>query len=205
MKIKWEIQEAGWLNLIMELNRTYYFYNYSWTYDILGEISNILVNLIPLYEDSFNKKFCFLADSEPVIDLWEFKRKKDILFIDITSFKEINLDNMVMQKNLFENYDINKSLFKTHILEEQKIQVEFDLFVKEMVFSFDLLLRKYGIVGYRENMVNFEFPLSFYLILKNYILTKRKFDLKEIPAGEEQLSPALASDLQSEINLILKK
>lgn len=205
MKIKWEIQEAGWLNLIMELNRTYYFYNYSWTYDILGEISNILVNLIPLYEDSFNKKFCFLADSEPVIDLWEFKRKKDILFIDITSFKEINLDNMVMQKNLFENYDINKSLFKTHILEEQKIQVEFDLFVKEMVFSFDLLLRKYGIVGYRENMVNFEFPLSFYLILKNYILTKRKFELKEIPAGEEQLSPALASDLQSEINLILKK
>lgn len=205
MKIEWEIQEAGWLDLIIEINGTYYFYNYRWTYDVLGEISNILVNLIPLYEDSFNRKSCFLADSEPIIDLWEFQKKDDILFIDITSFKGVDLNNIVIEKNLFKNYNINKNLLRAHILEEQKIQIEFNLFVKEMVCSFDSLLKKYGIVGYRENMVRFEFPLSFYLILKNYISTKRKFDLKEIPAGEKQISSALASDLQLEINFLLKE
>lgn len=46
MKIIWQIEEAGWLNLELNINKKINTYHYGWTTDFIGDFLETLVSWI---------------------------------------------------------------------------------------------------------------------------------------------------------------
>lgn len=202
MKAIWQIEEAGWLNLELNINKKIHTYHYGWTTDFIGDFLETLVSLTNLYDDYFDKKICFWAFSEPVIDLWELKKIKDKPQIRITSCKDVDIQKIVVEKNLLQNYNSDIFLPKEKIIEIVEIEVNYREFLQEIVKSLDELLNKYGIIGYRINIISFEFPLSLYLILKIYCLDNNILKITMLPLGENQYIDAKLSELAEELRII---
>ncbi|MFD2614530.1 hypothetical protein [Paenibacillus gansuensis] len=74
----------------------------------------------------------------------------------------------------------------------------YDSLLEAIIMEVDTLIKENGIVGYKENW-DYEFPLTTFLKLKNYLLNKNTYPLKE-----DEYSGIKVSDLNMEMELLSK-
>lgn len=164
--------------------------NVTYVRDCLGSLLNALMYInpscVPQYIDAEPDSFCEW-DSEPLLTSWKFTSKPNgMLHVFVTS----------------EYYEQNEDGTSAGIKKKVDIDTEcsYDDFLEVVIQEADSLIKKHGIVGYYETW-DFEFPLSTFLKLKNYLLNKKGYPLKSI--GEED-DGIKQGDLKNDIELLFK-
>jgi len=183
MKFEYELTGLGWADGIIEINNQEHYFGISYLTDGLGDFLNALLQL---------NKYCLPDDEQKTITSleWEsepagtnivFKLIDDNLHIKIIGFEDLSLK----------------------LNPEVKIETtcSYNEFLKAVIKEIDKLIKKYGIVGYRETWYEHDFPLSTFLKLKHYILNLNRYPIIMI---ESYLGDELEkTDLQNDIQLLM--
>lgn len=110
-------------------------------------------------------------------------------------FKLIDEDNLHIKVIGFENLSLKLN---------PEVNIEttcsYNEFLKTVIKEIDRLIKKYGIVGYRETWYEHDFPLSTFLKLKHYILNLNKYPIIMIDYLGDELAK---TDLQNDIQLLM--
>ena len=72
------------------------------------------------------------------------------------------------------------------------------MILRSALIEIDALIKRHGIIGYREEWSTFEFPFSTFLKLEHYMLEKQKYPVNQ--DGEET-----SSNLNSDLELLLQE
>ncbi|MEF2965399.1 hypothetical protein V3851_06090 [Paenibacillus sp. M1] len=183
MKFSYELDSIGWANVSLEINDEQYDFSPSYLTNALTDFLRALEVLIPevTESDEIKKVTNFSWNSEPAEHVWTLTRKNEIINLEIHEYED-GID--CGKKQVIFNQDIN-----------------LEKFIKAVVSSLTILLRKHGIVGYRKQWYSEEFPLSSYLMLMQYLADK-KISITKYNVNE--WNEHLRSDIESEFELIKK-
>jgi hypothetical protein len=198
MKFRYYLSGWGWAFLDIEFDgfkpTTYY------ADAFCGGLSDLLLQIIAVL--NINNEFRmhhFDCEDETNHINWRIDQEGSTVEFDFT----VN-----------ENKD--KALLKiiqhNFILEYECVyngEINFIKFVKEIVRSCDDILNKYGILGYCANsMRDDDFPITFYLLLKNYLykkIEKMEMVYEKLPCDEDEdgkESDLFKTDINKELDLI---
>ncbi|MDR3598074.1 hypothetical protein [Clostridium sp.] len=163
MKFSYELSGIGWAEANIEINGCNGYFSVSYLNDALKELLEaimiLLMECVP--KDEVKKQSKFEWHAEPGGDVW-----------NLTS-----IDNNQLHI-LIESYtDLYKKSDKKIILDEVCDTRDF---IKCIIDEMDNIIKNYGFVGYRETWYNHDFPISAYLKLKNYLITKKRFNVEHI-------------------------
>ena len=167
---------AGWAGLIFEeMNISL---NYSISYCMGDELIELLGGLIEFIECKTQvHSIRYITDKR--IDengMLEWNIDEEGSNIKFQFSKTENTD--IINLKIIENYDKEECVFDNNILLKELLV--------NIIFSCTDILSKYGIIGYSLNFMN-EFPIVYYLILKDYLENEIKFDtFTEINNNREQ-------------------
>ncbi|WP_461248236.1 hypothetical protein, partial [Treponema sp. R6D11] len=85
-------------------------------------------------------------------------------------------------------------------------EIDFIEFLNDLINSCDTILNKYGIIGYFANGLNSgDFPLTYYLILKNYLNKKKSITMETVFEkfdSDKKENSLLKTDIDKELYLI---
>ncbi|AZV42947.1 hypothetical protein [Peribacillus asahii] len=150
--------------------------------DCLGDLLSALLHLnvdCISKDDGLKTNTSCEWNSEPYITTWNFTlRTNGMLHVIVTNDGKEEDEDIV---------DIDT-------------ECPYDSLLEIIVLEVDSLIKKHGIVGYKENW-DYEFPLSTFLKLKNYLINKKPYLLNEI--GDEY-GEIKISNLHKDIELFLK-
>ncbi|TXC86050.1 hypothetical protein FS935_18550 [Metabacillus litoralis] len=174
MKFKYDFIDQWVVDGFIEINSQKLSFNVTYVSDCLGDLLSALLYLnstcISKDYGLTNHTSC-AWDSEPFITRWNFTLKKNRMLHIIVSFENrIKIDT----------------------------EYHYDSFLEVILKEVNSLIKKYGIVGYKANWEH-EFPLSTYLQLKSYLLTKKPYIFEMI---ENEYSEYKKSDLIKDIHLL---
>lgn len=159
MKFNYELSGIGWAEVEIEINNQKTYSSPSYINEPLIDLINGLISITPecIEEDELKNEVTFAWRGEPGGDIWSLKRiSNHELRIQITSYSDLHdKDNSNIEIGIETTCDL-------------------DNFIKVVVEASGNLLKKHGFVGYRKTWCRQDFPISGYLILKNYIVTKKK-------------------------------
>jgi len=167
---------AGWAGLIFEEKNISL--NYSISYCMGDELTELLGGLIEFIE-SKTQVYSVQYISEQHIDKngmleWNINEEGSNIKFQFSKTEDINIINL----KIIENYDNEECVFDNNILLKELLE--------NIILSCTDILRKYGIIGYSLNFWN-EFPIVYYLILKDYLENKINYDIfTEINNNREQ-------------------
>jgi hypothetical protein len=194
MKFKYYLENnAGWAGFSVEDNDIHLEYSISYFMgDSLEELLccliafsgynchlNIVNNLIEKYLNEYDYSFKWTINQEGSTIWFLFEKTEK---------------NGIVNLKIIENYEEQKCVFNKDII--------IDDFIKDILFSCNEMLQKYGIIGYYKNFW-IEFPISYYLMLKDYTNEKIKFgEIKEI-IGEKEYE-LFTTNIEEEINYLKK-
>ncbi|WP_371381616.1 hypothetical protein [Sporomusa aerivorans] len=183
MKFTYELADSGWADVYWELDGKVQYFFVSYISDALGDFLNCLVNLLPQSQPKKFFKNSFLWHAEPSGYNWT-----------IELFGDSNI--RVKIESVTDAFDPSS---------DRKVEMDLvcnlDQFLEMIVESVEVLLSKHGFIGYKETWVNHDFPISAYLKLKYYCLTKDNYPIQEksnAPFGDYYIS-----DFQHEMNLFV--
>ena len=77
-----------------------------------------------------------------------------------------------------------------------------DDFIMIVLKEIDELIKRQGIIGYREEWYDFHFPLTTFLKLKHYIIHKQKYPIQDVK-GEFDIETR--SNLKFDLELLLQE
>ncbi|MED4452102.1 hypothetical protein [Metabacillus fastidiosus] len=185
MKFKYYLSGIGWATCNVEINTQKLEFTVSYLTNCLD---NFLKSL--MYLNSFCVPKCEVRkktecewEGEPEGIVWSFELKeKNSLFIEVMYYEDLY------------NKDSSQTLIKT--------EYQYDEFLRIVLIELDALIRKHGIIGYREQWSDSEFPLSTFLKLKHYIINNKKYPVKEV-IGE--FDKETRSDLKYDLELLLEE
>jgi hypothetical protein len=183
MKFEYQLTGLGWADGIIEINNQEHIFGVSYLTDGLGDFLNALMQL---------NKYC-VPDDECKANTsleWESEPAGTIIIL-----KLIEEDNLYLKVVGYE--DLSLKLNPVVDIETTCSYTEFLLYV---VKEIDLLIKKYGIVGYRETWYEHDFPLSTFLKLKQYIVNSIKYPTQMVEVLGNELEK---TDLQNDINLLM--
>lgn len=188
MKFNYKITDAGWATCELESSSQQFSFEASCISDALKEFLEAIVRLNPdidreFYEDETECSW----HQEPGLIEWEFNLS------DIKSAEE-NLFVTVKQ------YEDDSRRHRPFI--DVKFSCNYDKFVSSIVTSLESLITEFGLVGYSEMWDGADFPIAYYLKLKQYTINKSVF-----PTVTETTDDSLktTTSLDYELNLIAKK
>lgn len=185
MKFTYELTAIGWADVYWEKDGKTIYFSVSYLSDALGDLLNCLIDILNLSKtDKFYRKDSVLWHAEPSGYHWRI--------------------NLVDSCNIRVKIE---SVSDAFITDSERVVVEdsiYDLnqFLTMIIEGVDILLHRYGFVGYKDTWVNHDFPIYPYLRLKHYLLEKDKYPQQE---HEDVFGNSYTSDIQHEISLINRK
>ena len=185
MKFTYYLDGTGWATCILEINGQKLEFTASYLSDCLYDFLQSLMLLNPL---------CVPRDEARIVSECEWEGEPDGI---IWSFvlKENNRLNIIA--DYYED-EHNKEKRTTMI----NTEYPYDDFLRIVLKEIDALIKRHGIIGYREEWDEFDFPLSTFLKLKHYIIHKHKYPVKE---AEGEFDIETRSDLAYDLELLLQE
>lgn len=133
--------------------------------------------------DEMRKKTECEWDGEPEVIVWSFELKgNNTLALEAVSYED----------------EFRKGNIKTLI----KTECPYDKFLIIVLKEIDELIKRHGIIGYREEWCEFDFPLTTFLKLKQYIIHKQKYPLQEVQGKFDKMTK---SRLKYDLELLLQE
>lgn len=185
MEFKYYLDGIGWATCIVEVNSQKIDFTASYLTNCLDDFlkSLMYLNSFCVFKDEVMKKTECEWEGEPDGIVWSFELKENhILFIEAVYYEDLY------------NKDGSQTLIKT--------EYPYDNFLRIVLIELDALIKRHGIIGYREQWYDFDFPLSAFLKLKHYIINKQKYPIKEV-IGE--FDEETRSNLEYDFELLLKE
>ncbi|WP_409293143.1 hypothetical protein [Peribacillus sp. SCS-37] len=185
MKFEYRLCGLGWAEGYIEINSLTVDFTVSYFSDGLGEFLNSLMVLNPFCvpDDEVKSETICSWYVEPSGTELIFKRNNDMLNIKVITYEDMD-------------FQINKKL-------QIEAFVAYDEFLLNVIKQADLLLKKHGIIGYKEAWYEHDFPITSFLKLKNYLLHKKKYPIDTfIEKGCELEKSNLNKDVYLLLNCI---
>lgn len=187
MNFTYDLESVGWAKVTLEMNGKEMFFNPSYLTEPLVDLLSSLMTLLPEFTpvDEVVKSSTFEWDQEPAIVEWKLEKlnAKQIRII-INQYKdgikELN-GNELREQLLSEVCDIRE-------------------FISHIVSSLDMVISKYGLIGYRENWYRGDFPIGRYLKLKHYCLHESPISIDVI--NEKEWNEYRKTSLDYELEML---
>ncbi|GBG10998.1 hypothetical protein PAT3040_05775 [Paenibacillus agaridevorans] len=183
MKFSYKLSGIGWADVHLQIEDSEIYINTSYLseplIDLVRSIEYLLPECTPM--DEVKDVVQFEWNSEPAIHRWRFEKTK----------------NGKVQIEIVVYVD---GLTSTPGKLEFKEECEIDLFIKEVIFSLEGILKQHGIVGYRKQWYAGDFPISSYLQLRNYLLHKSNFTINI--KNQDEWNECIESNLSNELEII---
>ncbi|MBP3950238.1 hypothetical protein [Bacillus suaedae] len=185
MKFKYSLSGTGWATCIVEVNGQKLEFTASYLTDCLYDFlrSLMLLNSFCVPKDETRRETECEWEGEPEGIIWSFELKEN----NILNIKAVYYENE-------GNKDKTKTLIKT--------EYPYDDFIMNVLTELDVLIKRHGIIGYREEWDGFDFPLTAYLKLKHYIIHKQKYPIKE---AQGEFDIETRSNLKYDLELLLQE
>lgn len=174
----------GWATCTVEVNGQKLEFTASYLTDCLNDFlrSLLLLNSFCVPKDEIRIKTECEWEGEPEGLVWSFELKENILIINADYYAdEFSKDN-------------TKTLIKT--------EYPYDDFLMIVLKEIDALIKRHGMIGYREEWHDFDFPLTTFLKLKNYIIHKQKYPIQEV---QGEVDTETRSNLKYDLELLLQE
>jgi hypothetical protein len=182
MKFEYKFGGRWIVDGFIEINSQRSSFDVTYVTDCLRNLLNALMYLNPdcvSKDDGLRTNTSCQWDAEPCITAWNFTSKPDgMLHVIVTHEVEGKIGNIT---------DIDT-------------ECSYDSLLEVIIREVDSVIKKYGIVGYKENW-DHEFPLSTFLKLKNYLLNKKPYLLKEV---RDDYGEIKVSNVYNDIELFFK-
>ncbi|PEP82124.1 hypothetical protein CN584_18735 [Bacillus pseudomycoides] len=185
MEFKYYLSGIGWATCIVEINAQKLEFTASYLTNCLDDFlkSLMYLNLYCVPKDEIKEKTECEWEGEPEGIVWSFELKENhILFIEAVYYEDLY------------NKDNPQTLINT--------EYPYDDFLRIILMELDALIKRHGIIGYREQWNDCDFTLSTFLKLKHYIINKLKYPVKEV-AGE--FDEETRSNLKYDLELLLQE
>lgn len=163
MEFSYEICDIGWAEAYIEINGSKDYFSVSYITNALKDLIEGIMSLIPecVREDEVKDQISFEWHSEPGGSIWNIKSiNSGKLHIVIESYEDIYLK-------------VGKRITLDEICDKTD-------FAKCITGELSSILKKYGLVGYRETWYEHDFPISAYLKVKNFLVTGQNFQVEHI-------------------------
>ncbi|WP_159888708.1 hypothetical protein [Paenibacillus puerhi] len=171
MKFSYDLDSVGWANVHLKINEKEEYFSPSYVTEPLIDLLDAVMTLMKEFtpDDEVKSLTSFEWDFEPAIVDWKLKRLND--------------DELLVTIEIFRD---GVKVLEGKRLGEQLLSEQCDLieFIREIVSSLDLLITKYGLVGYRENWSGADFPIGRYLKLKHFVIHRQPINVDIANEGE---------------------
>jgi len=193
MKFNYYLVGSGWARLDIEINDLKFEY---WdSLSMGGSLYELLEGILAVLEVKWDFQ---------IADLSDYNDKNKLTWV-------IDEEDATIEFIFEVNKEREKALLK--IIQHRKNdecvfegEINFILFLYEIIKSCDTMLNKYGIIGYPANGLNCgDFPLAYYLILKNYLSKEKPLSMEsitEIFGNNDKPDHLLKTNLDKELYLI---
>jgi hypothetical protein len=168
MKFSFDLESVGWANVHLKINDKEEYFSPSYVTEPLIDLLDAVMTLMKEFtpDDEVKSSTSFEWDLEPAIVDWKLYRLNDeqlLVTIEIfrTGFRDLGKGELLLSE-------------KCNLID----------FIQEIVSSLDLLIAKYGLVGFRENWRRADFPIGRYLKLKHFVLHSRPINVDIVNEGE---------------------
>ena len=185
MKFEYCLNGIGWATCIVEINGQKLEYTASYLSDCLSDFlrSLMLLNSLCVPKDEVRRETECQWEGEPDGIVWSFELKeKNLLTIEATYYENAFIE------------DQTRTILKT--------ECPYDEFIKTVIRELDALIKKHGLIGYREEWYDFDFPLTAFLKLKQSIIHKQAYPVREV---QGELDIETRSDLSYDLELLLQE
>lgn len=185
VKFKYYLSGIGWATCIVEVNGQKLEFTASYLTDCLYDFlrSLMLLNSFCVPKDEIRKETECEWEGEPEGIIWSFELKEN----NILNIKAVYYEDAFSK-------DKNKTLIKT--------EYPYDNFIMIVLKEIDALIKRHGIIGYREEWYDFDFPLTTFLKLKHYIIHKQKYPIQEV---QGEFDKETRSNLKYDLELLLQE
>jgi hypothetical protein len=184
LRFEYKLTGAGWARGYIEIDSKKCSLTAGYLTDALGDLLEALLDLNPLYTDATYLKHgrYFEWNAEPDGVQWHLRK--------------LNEEKMLIKITYYEDIDLYEG-------ERVELNAEclYDEFLTEVLREAGLILKEYGIVGYKENWIEHEFPLSTFLQLKHYLDTKTQYPINTNNVDDYKL---YTSDLYKDLDYLKK-
>lgn len=192
MKFLYYLCNAGWAGLIFEDEKTSL--NYSISYCMGDSLTELLRGLIVFVkykaETGIIEQLPSRYSCEDDIFEWIIDQEGSSVKFIMSKIK--NTENINLK--IIENHDEPKCIYDGNI--------NLNELIDNILFSCAEMIQKYGIIGYSLNFWT-EFPMTYYLMLKDYRLRKINYDsFTEINCDGKQTLER--TNISTEIDYIIK-
>ncbi|WP_232700084.1 hypothetical protein [Brevibacillus daliensis] len=186
VKFSYVLNGIGWADSFLQIDDKICYFSPSYLteplIDLVEGLLNLMYEIVP--SDEVRQEVSFDWDFEPAGKNWLIRRvDNDTIRIKITTYQDID----------------NKSIGTSEI--ELEANCELNLFISELINVLELILKKCGIVGYKDTWYNYDFPISGYLKLKYYYLHRKEFPKEKIK--EDGCIEYSKSNLRDEIAILM--
>ncbi|OAH59272.1 MULTISPECIES: hypothetical protein [Bacillaceae] len=185
MEFKYCLTGSGWATCFIEVNSQKFEFTASYLSDCLDDFLKALMYLnihcVPKYE--LKKQTECEWDGEPEGIVWSFELKeKWMLSLKVMYYED--LDDKENQELLI------------------KTEYPYDDFLRKVVIEVDSLIKRNGLVVYREKWNEFDFPLSAFLKLKHAVIYRNKYPSAGVMGERDE---EMRSYLKNEMELLLQE
>lgn len=185
MKFKYYFSGIGWATCIVEVNEQKLEFTASYLTDCLDDFLRSLMHLnsycVP--KDEVRTKTECEWEGEPEKIDWTFELKEN---------------NILKIKADYYQDEFSKDNAKTLI----KTEYQYDDFLMVVLKEIDALIKRHGLIGYREEWCDFDFPLTTFLKLKQYIVHKKYYPIQQI---QGEFDTETRSNLKYDLELLLQE
>ena len=185
VEFKYYLSGAGWATCMVEVNGQKLEFTASYLSDCLADFLRalMLLNSYCVPRDEARREAECEWEGEPDGIIWSFELKENNRLNIIADYYEDE-----------RNKEKKTTLINT--------EYPYDEFLRIVLKDLDALIKRHGIIGYREEWDEFDFPLSTFLKLKHYIIHKQKYPIKE---AQGEFDIETRSDLGYDLGLLLEE
>lgn len=185
MKFKYYLSGIGWATCMVEVNGQKLEFTASYLTDCLDDFLEGLmyVNSCCVPKDEIRKAIECEWQGEPERIVWSFELKEN---------------NILALNAVYYEDESRKDTSKTLITTE----CPYDDFLRIVLKEIDALIKRHGMIGYRQEWYDFDFPLSTFLKLKNYMIHKQPYPIKEV---DGEFDKETRSNLKYDLELLLQE
>lgn len=170
---------AGWLCGQIKIANTEYYFDYSYITNFLDDLLKGLLYIDNHLEDELYLER-FTAYWEPAIDDWYFVKDNQKLNITITSYEDES------RKSKIEQIEFECNYYE---------------FVDALIQGLTIFLKKVGLYAYHIEWGE-EFPLSYYLKLKDVCQKESQIHLEKLSLDETYEQGGRVSNIFKELDLL---
>jgi hypothetical protein len=193
MRFNYYLVGSGWANLDIEFNGNKLEY---WdSLSLGGSLYDLLEGILTILE---------IKRDFPINDLCYNSETNKLTWL-------INEENATVELNFEVNKEKDKAILKIiqHYENDECIfegEIDFIEFLNDIINSCDIILNKYGIIGFFANTLNGDdFPLTYYLLLKNYLLKEKCIKMETVIEkfnNDENENSIFKTNIDKELYLI---